>query len=419
MDSARTRGLLTQAFSDTSVKEQVLDGLYEDVAKSGRLRRASHAVLSSTIQHLSLTARERRRLGLDDGNAVDDRCFGARFSVWRLANLQVAACAMVIRLAFTFWSAFASINTRVRFTTKCRDEIISAHGAGDQGPDSLPDSLSDEMVTGLTGCSSYMGISPTGAFPLFPDHLRDAMLGFELMAAAQTLVRCACELLALYFTWLAYSHWPWYGRSRRHARTAFLLGMLPPFVLALTFPMAAGINAPLLIRRTCDDVIATLRVPAAELGDALADASGWRLNLPLPSGEAFCRLPPAEWGGTVEEAMDEAGVFMEHNESSGLTTCRASSHRRALCANRSHVCGGCFADIEVEPQHDDDDDGDDDDTSRGPTSSLPLPSPPTNLTVRNPCLDFVTIEQLCAGRDELHGVAGVGVVNTSDARSGG
>ena len=54
---------------------------------------------------------------------------------------------------------------------------------GEVGEDSIPTWLTDEAVRDLDECPSYMGVAPTGAFPLFPDYMREAMTGYEAATA--------------------------------------------------------------------------------------------------------------------------------------------------------------------------------------------------------------------------------------------
>lgn len=297
------------------------------------------AILGSTVQRVPPTPFERGQLKVDRMEE-EDLLFGVRYVVYRHQNLSIAAYVMLLRIIFTAWAAISSIKECVDWTLGCRDGIIETFGPGSTGPNSLPPDLTDEMVADVDACVPYMGVVPSGAFPLIADYMRESMVGYELMAAVKIFIRFLCEVAALLCVWRAYGAWSRYRRSRRLVQFAFGFGMLPPFVLSLSFPMSAGVNLDMLLRRTCGDVTNALLQPEVQ-------PPRWLFNLPLPEPTEFCAMDSAAWGPAIELAMQRGGVVGRYNNVTGAFTCSVAAALRSSCETPSSPCADCFGRVAV------------------------------------------------------------------------
>jgi hypothetical protein len=362
-----------------------------DKAKESVLGRLYAAVLSSTVQHVPPTVKQlgilsveatelsesvkkkRQAADDDDATAVRGQRFGICYVTWRLENLRSGSFAMLFRAFFSGWSVLVAFQNRASPSITCKQAICDVTGAcGSCLPneDCLPkvDELLVRTLRENGTCPSYMGVTPTATFPLLPDHVRAGLDGYDSMMLAQTTIRFVCELGAILCVCLAWWFWAQYPRSKGFVRAAFGLALMPPFVLALTFPLQLGLNENLLLGRMCDDVTALISEPGRTPNE-----TKWALDLDLPPRAEFCKLPPKQWGPRFDEAMKAGGVVADFNSSAktrGLT-CGKAEERRKTC--ESGFCEHCFKNIEAD-----------------------------GMNARNPCIDFATMSQLCLGRDEKY-----------------
>lgn len=376
-----------------SSRLQYLAGVH-DKAMESMLGRLYAAVLSSTVQHVPPTVKQllyleveaaelsestrKKKSSQSEDTAVRGKRFGICYVAWRLENLRSGAIAMMLRAFFSGWTVWVTFQNRAAPPMTCKQAICDATGAcGSCLPNEacLP-KIDDALVRTLREngtCPSYMGVTPTATFPLLPDHIRAGLDGYEYMMLAQSTIRFLCELGAILCVWLALCSWARYPRSNALVRAAFGLALMPPFILALTFPLQLGLNENLLLGRMCDDATALISEPGRTPNE-----TKWALDLDLPPRSEFCMLPPKQWGPTFDDAMKAGGVVADVNSSSKIRgfTCGKAEERRAVC--ESGFCEHCFKNLEGE-------------TREG-----------NGLQARNPCIDFATMSQLCLGRDEKY-----------------
>ena len=274
----------------------VLEGVADNV-KSSRLGRFLSAIFSTTVQELHPTARQMERLAKASTikDHQTDSTFGTCYLAWRHENLSIAALAMVLRVGFTIWSVVLDFQSVSTFELTCRNSICNVTGECNNcslDGSCLP-KVSDAQLRDLRAngaCPAYLGIAPSKTFPLIPDHMRAAMTSYHAMVLAQTTIRLACEISAIACVWFAWGAFFHFRRSQVWVRVAFGFALVPPFVLALTFPLQSGINTELFLERTCHDMTSLISSPGAT-----PNATQWVLNLNLPSRAAFCGLPPAQY----------------------------------------------------------------------------------------------------------------------------
>jgi len=132
--------------------------------------------------------------------------------------------------------------------------------------------------------------------------------------------------------------------------------------------MLAGVDMKRLQIALCRDVV-----------EKLTDVSGnWVLGMDLGDRETFCELEPDEWGEAIAEAIVSSGLSAEYNETLLAYTCPKATGRKTGCKTE---CASCFGDVQREVPN-----------SVGVNQTI---------RVRNPCLDYLTFDQLCRGRDAV------------------
>ena len=372
---------------------EVLAGVHDN-AKLSAAGRLYAAVLTSTVQHVPPTPKQMGHLSSDaeelsqgsarksasweedEATSVKGKRFGLCYVTWRLENLRSGSIAMLVRAVFTGWIVVNAFQAFASPPVTCKAAICNATGAcGSCLPneDCLP-KLDDVTMRTLREdgrCPSYMGVAPTPTFPLVPDHIRVALRGYDWMMLAMTTIRFGCELGAILCAWLAWCSWARYSRSNALVRVAFGLALMPPFVLAISFPLQLGLDEQLLLGRMCEDATALISKPGGGPNE-----TRWALDLDLPPRSEFCKLPPKQWGPMFDQAMKDGGVIADYNASAktrGLT-CNKAEERRAECESGG-FCKDCFRDFQN-------------------------PNGPENI--RNPCVDYATMSQLCFGRDDKY-----------------
>jgi hypothetical protein len=113
--------------------------------------------------------------------------------------------------------------------------------------------------------------------------------------------------------------------------------------------------------------------------EKLTDVSGnWVLGMDLGDRETFCELEPEAWGEAIADAIVSSGLSAEYNETLLAVTCPKAQVRKTGCKTE---CASCFGDVQREVPN-----------SVGVNQTI---------SVRNPCLDYLTFDQLCRGRDAV------------------
>ena len=230
----------------------------------------------------------------------------------------------------------------------------------------LPSGLTDaemRLIRARGQCGSLYGVHATAAFPLLPDHIAASTVVFQYLGIFKIVVNLIAQAASIFYLWRAFWHWADYLRSRNYIRVAFGLAILPSCVLALTVPMRQGVNMNQLKRLVCRDV-----------AQQLTDSNGvWVQGLDLPPQAEFCALPPETWARLVQDSIESSGLSANFNSSLGAISCGASTSRQEACRTQ---CAGCFADV---------------------TRTIDGVS----VAGRNPCLDYLTFDRICRGRDEV------------------
>ena len=382
-------------------REEVLEGVYP--SKPAKVRILG-AVVGTTVQHVLPKQKEIEELNAHEQNNGGES-FSVRFQTWRRVNMRMAALAVVLRFVLTATQAWVDISKQVERASpdyrNCKVALImelcgcadpnyrdaycldvptasydrcELDASGELMTSSsarLPSKITPEelrMITEGGFCPPAYGVKATSAFPLLPDHILESMATFYMLVIFKLCVRFVAELLAIVFIELANYHWASYTKSRRFVRVAFGLSILPAFALALFVPMRAGVNTSKLRDLVCHDVKSHLVQP---------DGS-WLMGMNLPPPNEFCALPPETWGNVVVDAIQDSGLTGEFNTTIGSFTCPKAIGRREECRRE---CSGCFGDIE-----------------RTENKSGRVV---TFAEGRNPCLDYLTFDRICRGRDEI------------------
>jgi hypothetical protein len=347
-------------------------------------------------------------LKLDTGEE-EAEMFSVRFIAWRKLNMSVAGLAIFLRLILSLWILIEQSNQKIAANSRrdCKEQIIwygcecglggddpndpgvdecllegvdPSRCAQDDDGDVIYDGPTARLPTGLTQqeldtivndggyCQKEYGLKATIAFPLIPDHIRGATGMFTWMGIGKAIVKFICQCLALFCLITAGCRWHKYDESRRLLQYAFCLLIVPPFLMGICVPMRAGVDMKRLQIALCRDVV-----------EKLTDVSGnWVLGMDLGDRETFCELEPDEWGEAIAEAIVSSGLSAEYNETLLAYTCPKATGRKTGCKTE---CASCFGDVQREVPN-----------SVGVNQTI---------RVRNPCLDYLTFDQLCRGRDAV------------------
>ena len=392
-------------------RAEVLIGVYDNAHAPGqgflsRLLRHKLA-LGALPQNVVPLTTEQKMLGADESEA---EMFSVRFVAWRKLNMRVAGLAIFLRLILSLWILIERSNQKIAANSRrdCKEQIIwygcecGIYGddPDDPGVDEcllgpgtpsrcaqdddgnviwdgpaarLPSGLSSQeldIVVNAGGyCQKEYGVRASTAFPLIPDHIRSATEMFTLMGIGKDIVKFICQCLALFCLIAAGCRWYKYDESRRLLQYAFSLLIAPPFLMGICVPMRAGVDMKRLQIALCRDVV-----------EKLTDVSGnWVLGMDLGDRETFCELEPEAWGEAIQDAIVSSGLSSEYNATLLAVTCPKAQVRKAGCKTE---CASCFGDVQRQ--------------------ALDSTGVNQTISVRNPCLDYLTFDQLCRGRDAVY-----------------
>jgi hypothetical protein len=391
-------------------RAEVLVGVYDNAKAPGqgflsRLLRHKLA-LGALPQNVVPLPTEQKML---DAKESEAELFSVRFVAWRKLNMNLAGLAILLRLILSLWILIERSNQKVAANSRrdCKEQLIW-YGCecgiyGDDPYDSgidecllgpgtpsrcaqdddgsviwdgpaarLPSGLSSQeldIVVNAGGyCQKEYGVRASTAFPLIPDHIRSATEMFTWMGIGKDIVKFICQCLALFCLITAGCRWYKYVESRRLLQYAFSLLIAPPFLMGICVPMRAGVDMKRLQIALCRDVV-----------EKLTDVSGnWVLGMDLGDRETFCELKPDEWGEAIQSAIISSGLSAEYNETLLAYTCPKAQVRKTGCKTE---CATCFGDVQRQVPD-----------SAGVNHTI---------SVRNPCLDYLTFDQLCRGRDAV------------------
>jgi hypothetical protein len=338
-----------------------------------------------------------------------EKLFSVRFVAWRNLNMRVAGLAVFLRLILSLWILIVQSNQKIAANGRrdCKEQIIwygcecglGGDDPNDPGVDEcllervdpsrcaqdddgnvIWDGPAARLPTGLTQqeldvivndggyCQKEYGLRASIAFPLIPDHIRSATEMFTWMGIGKAIVKFICQCLALFCLITAGCRWHKYDETRRLLQYSFSLLIVPPFLMGICVPMRAGVDMKRLQIALCRDVV-----------EKLTDVSGnWVLGMDLGDRETFCELEPEAWGEAIADAIVSSGLSAEYNETLLAVTCPKAQVRKTGCKTE---CASCFGDVQREVPN-----------SVGVNQTI---------SVRNPCLDYLTFDQLCRGRDAV------------------
>jgi hypothetical protein len=351
--------------------------------------------------------KEEKMLGAEGSEA---EVFSVRFVAWRKLNMRLASVAIFLRLILSLWILIESSNQKIALNGRrdCKEQIIwygcecgiygddpndpgadecllgpatpsrcAQDGDGNviwDGPAArLPSGLSqqelDIIVKAGGYCQNEYGVRASTNFPLIPDHIRSATEMYTWMGIGKGIVKFICQCLALFCLIAAGSRWYKYDETRRLLQYSFSLLIVPPFLMGICVPMRAGVDMKRLQNALCQDVV-----------EKLTDVSGnWVLGMDLGDKHTFCELEPDEWGEAIQDAIVKSGLSAEYNETLLAVTCQKAQVRKTGCKTE---CASCFGDVHRQVRN-----------STGANQTI---------SVRNPCLDYLTFDQLCRGRDAVY-----------------
>lgn len=378
-----------------------------ELAKAGSLvkpsvRRGFSAVLGTTVQHVAITANELKTLETTQQSSFEDeRKFSVTFQAWRRLNLKTAIFALMFRLVqqglVVGWEVQQKIEEAGPSSRDCHGSLIyqicdcdendgrclfgqtrgvAEHASRCQAYEGQPwYDPAAKVPTGLTSvelnalveagfCKPLFGVTPTAAFPLIADRIADSTKVFTYMEIGRSVAIFVCQVVAVVMVLFAWRNWARYKRSRRFVNLAFAATILPPFVVSLALPMRSGVDMPLLRELVCFDVTAYLQDEAT---------GGWLFDLPLGDRDEFCKMDPSGWFAVIRNSIDEGGLVTTYNETTKTVGCAAGWAQKAECLVQ---CADCFSEIMV--------------TLNG-----------ASQLQRNPCLDVLTFDRICGGRDDI------------------
>ena len=392
-------------------RSKVLDGVYIKDKPPGR------GFLSGLMRHTLAFGpvpqkvvpypAEKKSLDAEEGEA--EKLFSVRFVAWRKLNMRVAGVAIFLRLILSLWILIESSNQKIAANDRrdCKEQIIwygcqcgiygddpndpgvdecllgpatPSRCAQDDEGNVIWDGPAARLPTGLTQqeletivndggyCQKQYGLRASIAFPLIPDHIRSATEMFTWMGIGKAIVKFICQCLALFCLIAAGCRWHEYVETRRLLQYSFSLLIVPPFLMGICVPMRAGVDMKQLQIALCRDVV-----------EKLTDVNGnWVLGMDLGDRETFCELEPEAWGEAIADAIVSSGLSAEYNETLLAVTCPKATGRKTGCKTE---CASCFGDVQREVPN-----------SVGVNQTI---------SVRNPCLDYLTFDQLCRGRDAV------------------
>ena len=392
-------------------RSKVLDGVYIKDKPPGR------GFLSGLMRHTLAFGpvpqkvvpypAEKKSLDAEEGEA--EKLFSVRFVAWRKLNMRVAGVAIFLRLILSLWILIESSNQKIAANDRrdCKEQIIwygcqcgiygddpndpgvdecllgpatPSRCAQDDEGNVIWDGPAARLPTGLTQqeldtivndggyCQKEYGLRASIAFPLIPDHIRSATEMFTWMGIGKAIVKFICQCLALFCLIAAGCRWHEYVETRRLLQYSFSLLIVPPFLMGICVPMRAGVDMKRLQIALCRDVV-----------EKLTDVNGnWVLGMDLGDRETFCELEPDEWGEAIQDAIVSSGLSAEYNATLLAYTCPKAQVRKTGCKTE---CASCFGDVQRQVLN-----------SAGANQTI---------SVRNPCLDYLTFDQLCRGRDAV------------------
>ena len=392
-------------------RSKVLDDVYIEAKPSGQgflSRLMRHRLAFGSVPQKVVPYPAEQKILNAEGEA--EKLFSVRFVAWRKLNMRVAGLAVFLRLILSLWILIVQSNQKIAANGRrdCKEQIIwygcecglGGDDPNDPGVDEcllervdpsrcaqdddgnvIWDGPAARLPTGLTQqeldvivndggyCQKEYGLRASIAFPLIPDHIRSATEMFTWMGIGKAIVKFIYQCLALFCLITAGCRWHKYDESRRLLQYAFCLLIVPPFLMGICVPMRAGVDMKRLQIALCRDVV-----------EKLTDVSGnWVLGMDLGDRETFCELEPDEWGEAIAEAIVSSGLSAEYNETLLAYTCPKATGRKTGCKTE---CASCFGDVHRQVRN-----------STGANQTI---------SVRNPCLDYLTFDQLCRGRDAVY-----------------
>ena len=215
---------------------------------------------------------------------------GTCYLAWRHENLSIAALAMVLRVGFTIWSVVLDFQSVSTFELTCRNSICNVTGECTQ---LLTDGRARQRFRRAASRSARQWPLPSvlgnRSIKDIPSHSgphasRDDILSRDGAGSHNDPpgvrdIRYRMRLVRMG----AFFH---FRRSQVWVRVAFGFALVPPFVLALTFPLQSGINTELFLERTCHDMTSLISSPWR---DAECDPMGAQ---PEPAVEGCVLRPP-------------------------------------------------------------------------------------------------------------------------------
>jgi len=391
-------------------RAEVLEGVYDKAKPPGQ------GLLSKLLRHfLAFGALPQNVVPYPaeakvlDANGTEAEMFSVRFVAWRKLNMSVAGLAIFLRLILSLWILIESSNQKIAANGRrdCKEQIIwygcqcglGEDDPNDPGPDEcllgpgtpsrcaqdaaghviwegpaarLPSGLSsqelDIIVKAGGYCQKEFAVKASTSFPLIPDHIRSATEMFTWMGIGKGIVKFICQCLALFCLLRSGCRWYKYDESCRLIQYAFCLLIVPPFIMGICVPMRAGVDMKRLQNALCLDVV-----------EKMTDVSGnWVMGMDLGDKHTFCEREPKEWGGAIQDAIVKSGLSAEYNQTLLAVTCPKAQVRKTGCKTQ---CAGCFGDV--------------------PRLTLDSTGVNRNINARNPCLDYLTFDHLCRGRDAV------------------